>query len=79
MATLIAVNKRTRGIANKKRGGGKANSLFLSKIKSLIRVAYYRSARLSIVYGLEPGWLGASFGLRNCYVRIIIIRWLINY
>lgn len=25
-------------------------------------------------YGLEPGWLGASFGLRNCYVRIIIIR-----
>ena len=26
------------------------------------------------VYGLEPGWLGASFGLRSCYVRIIIIR-----
>ena len=25
-------------------------------------------------YGLEPGWLGASFGLRICYVRIIIIR-----
>jgi hypothetical protein len=24
--------------------------------------------------GLEPGWLGASFGLRNSYVRIIITR-----
>lgn len=24
--------------------------------------------------GLEPGWLGASFGLRMCYVRIIITR-----
>ena len=23
---------------------------------------------------LGPGWLGASFGLRNCYVRIIITR-----
>ena len=30
-----------------------------------------------INYGLEPGWLGASFGLRTCYVRIIIIRY--NY
>ena len=27
-----------------------------------------------LLYGLEPGWLGASFGLRNCYVRIIITR-----
>jgi len=26
------------------------------------------------LYGLEPGWLGVSFGLRNCYVRIIITR-----
>jgi hypothetical protein len=24
--------------------------------------------------GLEPGWLGASFGLRSSYVRIIITR-----
>jgi hypothetical protein len=24
--------------------------------------------------GLEPGWLGVSFGLRNCYVRVIITR-----
>ena len=24
--------------------------------------------------GLEPGWLGASFGLRICYVRTIITR-----
>ena len=34
-------------------------------------------------YGLEPGWLGVSFGLRNCYVRIIIARFklilLVNY
>ena len=30
-------------------------------------------------YGLEPGWLGASFGLRICYVRIIIIRNIITY
>ena len=27
-----------------------------------------------IIYGLEPGWLGASFGLRNSYVQIIITR-----
>lgn len=26
------------------------------------------------INGLEPGRLGASFGLRNCYVRIIITR-----
>jgi hypothetical protein len=26
------------------------------------------------INGLEPGWLGASFGLRICYVRIIITR-----
>jgi hypothetical protein len=26
------------------------------------------------ISGLEPGWLGASFGLRICYVRIIITR-----
>jgi hypothetical protein len=32
-----------------------------------------------IKYGLEPGWLGASFGLRICYVRIIIIRNIITY
>lgn len=28
-----------------------------------------------MLYGLEPGWLGASFGLRNCYVRIVITRY----
>jgi hypothetical protein len=28
-----------------------------------------------IINGLEPGWLGVSFGLRSCYVRIIITRW----
>jgi len=33
-----------------------------------------RSNRILSVYGLEPGWLGVSFGLRNCYVRIIITR-----
>src|SRR6266516_5249151 len=32
------------------------------------------SNRILSVYGLEPGWLGTSFGLRNCYVRIIITR-----
>jgi len=26
------------------------------------------------IYGLEPGWLGALFGLRSSYVRIIITR-----
>jgi len=27
---------------------------------------------------LEPGWLGASFGLRNCYVWIIKLYSLNN-
>ena len=26
-------------------------------------------------HGLEPGWLGVSFGLRTCYVRIIMTRY----
>lgn len=29
--------------------------------------------------GLEPGWLGVSFGLRNSYVRIIMTRYMILY
>jgi hypothetical protein len=34
-----------------------------------------RSNRIfSELYGLEPGWLGASFGLRISYVRIIMTR-----
>ena len=28
--------------------------------------------KLGVKDRLEPGWLGVSFGLRNCYVRIII-------
>ena len=35
-----------------------------------------RYIKLRKKYGLEPGWLGASFGLRTCYVRIIIIRYV---
>jgi hypothetical protein len=30
------------------------------------------------IHGLEPGWLGASFGLRNSYVRIIITRYMVE-
>lgn len=37
-------------------------------ITSYIRKVLYN------INGLEPGWLGASFGLRICYVRIIITR-----
>lgn len=29
---------------------------------------------MSYIHGLGPGWLGASFGLMNSYVQIIVIR-----
>ena len=31
---------------------------------------------LVVLHGLEPGWLGVSFGLRTCYVRIIMTRYV---
>ena len=37
-------------------------------------IVYNLNNTCSNIYGLEPGWLGASFGLRNSYVRIIITR-----
>lgn len=38
-----------------------------------------RSNRIfSEVYGLEPGWLGISFGLRISYVRIIMTRIILD-
>jgi hypothetical protein len=34
-----------------------------------------RSNRIfSVICGLEPGWIGVSFGLRKSYVRIIMTR-----
>ena len=41
-----------------------------------LKKSHIRSNRIFSVYlyGLEPGWLGASFGLRISYVRIIITR-----
>jgi hypothetical protein len=48
----------------------KATSLKLVLVNTNIR-----SNRIfSVLYGLEPGWLGASFGLRISYVRIIMTR-----
>ena len=39
---------------------------------SLLVYITYEEIFLFCFYRLEPGWLGVSFGLRNCYVRIII-------
>ena len=44
--------------------------IWFSKATS-VRIGYFLYIEL---YGLEPGWLGASFGLRISYVRIIITR-----
>ena len=40
-------------------------------------IIYNIYKKFNIINGLEPGWLGASFGLRNSYVRIIITRYMI--
>ena len=46
---------------------------------TIIKHAYYIINILysirAITNGLEPGWLGTSFGLRTSYVRIIITRY----
>jgi hypothetical protein len=45
------------------------NHIRSNRIFSVIKKKYNNNLN-----GLEPGWLGASFGLRICYVRIIITR-----
>jgi hypothetical protein len=47
-------------------------SLYLYKFYKY--VILYIEYILNTISGLEPGWLGASFGLRSSYVRIIITR-----
>jgi hypothetical protein len=40
-----------------------------------ILVSFLVTRKIIVETGLEPGWLGASFGLRISYVRIIITRY----
>lgn len=59
--------------------GFKAVSLKLIRLNDHIRSNRIFSVKAfnHLINGLEPGWLGASFGMRNCYVRIIITRYKI--
>ena len=54
----------------------KATSLSLVKGKTFICSNHILSGIINklenVIYRLEPGWLGVSFGLRSSYVRIII-------
>ena len=50
--------------------------LYIYKLHNYVIPHIYNT--LNIISGLEPGWLGASFGLRICYVRIIITRNMIS-
>jgi hypothetical protein len=50
-----------------------SSTVELDTVNIMIDVRFILGAKIN---GLEPGWLGASFGSRNSYVRIIIIRML---
>ena len=56
--------------------GIKSSSFSIPFARVFYTIAAFVSFRFRYVttHGLEPGWLGASFGLRICYVRIIIAR-----